>query len=80
LVDVVEVVSLIDWLQVEVLASGGEQSVLFELTVFKDPVFNHLSMLQFPIYKITFITQLTVQKKIKLSKNTKRARTRPSAS
>jgi hypothetical protein len=24
---------LIDWLQVEVLASGGEQSVLFELTV-----------------------------------------------
>jgi hypothetical protein len=32
LVDV-EVVSLIDWLQVEVLASGGEQSVLFELTV-----------------------------------------------
>jgi hypothetical protein len=33
LVDVVEVVSLIDWLQVEVLASGGEQSVLFELAV-----------------------------------------------
>jgi hypothetical protein len=33
LVDVVEVVSLIDWLQVEVLASGGEQSVFFELTV-----------------------------------------------
>jgi hypothetical protein len=33
LVDVVEVVSLIDWLQLEVLASGGEQSVLFELTV-----------------------------------------------
>jgi hypothetical protein len=28
LVDVVEVLSLIDWLQVEVLASGGEQSVL----------------------------------------------------
>jgi hypothetical protein len=43
---------LIDWLQLEVLASGGEQSVLFELTVtlllwslFKGPVFNHLSML-----------------------------------
>jgi hypothetical protein len=33
LVDVFEVVSMIDWLQVEVLASGGEQSVLFELTV-----------------------------------------------
>jgi hypothetical protein len=33
LVDVVEVVSLIDWLQVEVLASSSKQSVFFELTV-----------------------------------------------
>jgi hypothetical protein len=32
LVDAAEAVSLIDWLQAQVLPSGGEQLLLFELT------------------------------------------------
>jgi hypothetical protein len=44
LVDAIEVVSLIGWLHVEVLTSGGELSVLYELMVKLLSPFTHVTI------------------------------------